>query len=956
MRPGTAWAAAAALIVAPLVVAPIVSAAAPGTDDAPAAVAAAAPAAQEQAAPVVADEAQPAAAAPAPAAQEAPAADEPAEASQPATQEAPATREAPASDTAAVAPASPASDEPSTPAAESSSSSAAAPASSKAGAQRAAAPASEAAPNEEAASEPVAAAAAITPLAAGDRGTVTVRVLLDRNGSSTEAATGYAGATVELVAKTRSRAYWYDFWSNWSASSVRATCVSTSTGLCSLDVAPVTYLFQYSEVSVNLVSTGAGVTRLSQVGTGSSGGSLTTVDVINLDGDKMPKANKTAKAEDITSDSTNNPRAVFSVVRNNPSLSGKCGLKLGLLMDVSGSIADSTDGVKNLKNAAKAFVSALQGTPSQVLIRNFADSSPAVESAEVGTLTSVATQGGVTTLNNAIDQLNNSNVTGATNWDAGLYRMRNAGLDAVVIVTDGVPTYRMRGNSTSGPGNSATADVVQHANWSANAVKAGPQSIIAVGVGSDFAKLGADLNLKLLAAGQVYKASDLGALKSTLTSLAQQNCKGTVNIVKRVTASGTTTEAASTPGVGFTFKQNDAGAKATDNNGAVSFDVTSSAAQKFTEVAQPDYEIVPQNGKPASCTADGASVTVNAVAGDANSFTVAGSTTKTITCVVYNKPKPKDTSLTIKHAWVDENGAAIPAADLSDIVANDGNPALKVNTGTAAAATYGATVSTWSGSALKAGDTATVTVGTAPSLKSAYTGSCTVQSVAVTPSGATALVAAAADNAFLVTHTLKCTTQLTLIKQVETTTDVPAAATLWDLTVTGKGTGKTGTSYPVTPGVAYGISESGGPSNLAANTNFELTNVVCSNGSYDAGTQKVTVSRGKSANCTFTNSLLRLEVTKTAYAGTPDPLSNGTELASGSPIFTGQYTWLFTIKNTGKAPIKLTSVSDPQLGNVAVTCSTNKSAALATWGAFSGNSVLPTGGTYYCKATGAVTR
>ncbi|MDR2257099.1 MAG: VWA domain-containing protein [Arthrobacter sp.] len=967
MRPGTAWAAAAALIVAPLVVAPIVSAAEPGTDDAPAAVAAAAPSAQEQAAPVAADEAQPAAAAPAPAAQEAPAANEPAEASQPATQEAPATREAPASDTAAVAPASPASDEPSTPAAESSSSSAAAPASAKAGAQRAAAPASEAAPNEEAASEPVAAAAAITPLAAGDRGAVTVRVLLDRNGSSTEAATGYAGATVELVAKTRSRAstHWYDFWSNWSASSVRATCVSTSTGLCSLDVAPVTDLFQYSEVSVNLVSTGAGVTPLSQVGTGSSGGSLTTVDVINLDGDKMPKANKTAKAEDITSDSTNNRRAVFSVVRNNPSLSGKCGLKLGLLMDVSGSIADSTDGVKNLKNAAKAFVSALQGTPSQVLVRNFADGSPAVESAEVGTLTSVATQGGVTTLNNAVDQLNNSNVTGATNWDAGLYRMRNAGLDAVVIVTDGVPTYRMRGNSTSGPGNSATADVVQHANWSANAVKAGSQSIIAVGVGSDFAKQGADLNLKLLAAGQVYKASDLGALKSTLTSLAQQNCKGTVNIVKRVTASGTTTEAASTPGVGFTFKQNDAEAKATDNNGAVSFDVTSSAAQKFTEVAQPDYEIVPQNGKPASCTADGASVTVNAVAGDANSFTVAGSTTKTITCVVYNKPKPKDTSLTIKHAWVDEDGDPLSDAEVGQVIAapTDGAPSLKVNAGSTwnNAPAYLATVTTTTSGGstkLQAGDSVTVGVRTGPgAVKNGL--SCTASLVSVSRGSDTAssaltatLAETAAGNVFVVTHRLACESTLTLNKQVREMSGDGTSPTAWTLHADGA-VFEQGEATKVVAGRGYELTESGGPAKVKGKA-WEQTALTCDKaGALNGST--VTVSRGQRVTCTFVNASLQIEVSKRAWLGTAIPGALTGELPSGSAVADGStISWLFTIKNTGYLDYRVSSVSDDYITSQ-ISCAPSVTGTFKPFGSLTqAERTIASGSSMYCKATGTL--
>jgi large repetitive protein len=967
LRPGTAWVAAAALIVAPLVVAPLVSAAEPGVHDAPTAQA-------EPAASATAEAAQPAvaarqAAAASPATQEtaseAPAADEAANAAQPATQETTPSKRSAETSAAAVAPASATSDASIAPAAEPSSSPAAAPASSTSGAQRAAAPASAAAKSEAPTSE-AAADAVITPLASSTQGTVTVRVLLDRNGQATEAASGYAGATVQLVAKTRSRNSVWNFWGSWSASTVQATCVSTSTGLCSLDVTPATSLFGYGDVSVRLVSTGTGATPLSQVGTGSTGSSLTRVDTINLNADEMPAANKTKKAEDITSDSTDTRRAVFSVVRNNPALSGKCGLKLGLLMDVSGSIASSTNGVANLKSAAKAFVTALQGTPSQILIRNFAEKSPAVTSAEVGTLTSVATQSGVTTLNSAIDTLTNNNVTGGTNWDAGLYRMRNAGLDAVVIVTDGVPTFRMNNNSASGPGDYATADVVQHANWSANAIKAGSQSIIAVGVGSDFSNQGADLNLKLLASGQVYKASDLSALKTTLTGLAQQNCKGTVNIVKRVTASGTATEAASTPGAGFTFKQNDANTKTTDANGAVSFDVTSSATQKFTEVAQADYEIVSQGGKPAVCTADGASVAVSAVTGDANSFTVAGSTTKTITCVVYNKPKPKDTSLTIKHEWVDEDGAALSDAEVGQVIGapTDGAPSLKVNTGTtwSTAPAYLATVTTTTSGGstkLQAGDSVTVGVRTAPgAVKNGLTCSVSLDSVrrgSDTASGAltATLAETAAGNVFVVTHRLSCESTLTLNKELQAVQGDTTAPSAWKLRADGA-IFDAGQATVVTAGRGYELTESGGPAAVKGKA-WEQTSLTCDKPGALSGST-VTVSRGQNVKCTFINASLQIKVSKRAWLGDTIPSSLISELPSGAAVADGStITWLFTITNTGYLDYRVSSVSDDYVTST-ITCSPNPAGGFKPFGSMSSlERTIASGSSLYCKATGPLT-
>ncbi len=64
---------------------------------------------------------------------------------------------------------------------------------------------------------------------------------------------------------------------------------------------------------------------------------------------------------------------IWQISRNNPAFPPKCGIKVALLLDVSGSVGSN---LKNLKNAAKTFVDSLVGTPSQVALYTFAQNAP----------------------------------------------------------------------------------------------------------------------------------------------------------------------------------------------------------------------------------------------------------------------------------------------------------------------------------------------------------------------------------------------------------------------------------------------------------------------------------------------------------------------------------------------------------------------------------------------------
>ncbi|HEY1180477.1 MAG TPA: hypothetical protein VGF17_30340, partial [Phytomonospora sp.] len=104
--------------------------------------------------------------------------------------------------------------------------------------------------------------------------------------------------------------------------------------------------------------------------------------------------------------------SVMADIRDNPSLPDRCGLKIALLMDVSGSIAPFLDTVKD---AADGFVDALTGTPSSIALYSFSTTA-----AQNLGATSVSDASGADTVKDAIDGLS---AGGGTNWDAGLFQI-----------------------------------------------------------------------------------------------------------------------------------------------------------------------------------------------------------------------------------------------------------------------------------------------------------------------------------------------------------------------------------------------------------------------------------------------------------------------------------------------------------------------------------------------------
>lgn len=229
-----------------------------------------------------------------------------------------------------------------------------------------------------------------------------------------------------------------------------------------------------------------------------------------------------------TGNSASDSGGIWANVLQNPPTAQKCGIRAGLLMDLSNSI--STSQLTTYKNSTKAFVDALEGTPSSVALWTFASQSPASGSANINRpLTSVADAIGADQVKGWIDGLAlPGGQAGGTNWDAGLWNVaQGADVDVLLVLTDGSPTQSGI-ISTSGPGNWSNFRVVEEGVFSANAVKDKGTAVIAVGVGNVEAN-----NLQAISGpDDYYLIADWGGLQETLVKLAQGNCKGAISLHK----------------------------------------------------------------------------------------------------------------------------------------------------------------------------------------------------------------------------------------------------------------------------------------------------------------------------------------------------------------------------------------------------------------------------------------
>ncbi|WP_442879119.1 hypothetical protein [Agromyces sp. CCNWLW203] len=502
----------------------------------------------------------------------------------------------------------------------------------------------------------------------------------------------------------------------------------------------------------------------------------------------------------------------------NPPQAQMCGVRIALVIDLSGSVAPN---FTDLKNAAKGFVTALQGTPSQVGIFTFNNVAPATAGGNLG-ITPVSTVAGANIVRNHIDTF--TTPTEATNWDRGISQVASSGTeyDIALVLTDGNPTVYA---NDEGPGNRTRFREVENGVFSANAVKALGTRVIAFGVGSGVG--GSPDNLIAISGNQVnsdyFQSSSYDQAGQILRDLALGACQGSISVVKQVVSNTSTGEqkTGQTPAGGWEFTAEPMTPGITPptqegttaaGTGAVNLPLTfaggtTSGTVKVTEDPQ-GHSIVQTGGKNAVCT-DQATGNAITVSNEADGFSIPVASTQAVTCNVWNRPPLPQSNFSVNKVWV-VNGTTYQHGNqpsgLTAQLTVDGANAPWVNAQGPRPANTVVTLNETTG--IGSRDLCTITDrkvtlanGQVPA-NGALPFSPTLQS---------------GDNSYTITNTVTCDTQLTLKKTVA---NGGVAATSWNLDAVAPGgalagpsgaTGSPGATAPVTANVRYPLTEAGDP-------------------------------------------------------------------------------------------------------------------------------------------------
>ncbi|MGW9168963.1 hypothetical protein [Agromyces sp. NPDC055658] len=502
--------------------------------------------------------------------------------------------------------------------------------------------------------------------------------------------------------------------------------------------------------------------------------------------------------------------------RVNPVAPQQCGIDVALVIDLSGSVAPYET---QLKNAAKDFVDALTGTPSQIGIYTFNNVAPASAGSNLS-MTPVSTAAGAETVKEHIDDFGTP--TEATNWDRGISQVAASGIDydLAVILTDGNPTVY---SNDEGPGNRTRFREVENGVFSANAVKALGIRMVAVGVGDGID--GSPDNLVAIsgpdAGSDYFQTENYEAAGETLRELALGDCEGSVSVVKQVVDEGTTGEqktgAIPTAGWEFAVDSNDPeitpatqSGTTQDGTGAVNFplefdNASSAGSVTVTESQQSGYSLVTTGGKNAVCTEVESGDPVAVVNDGAVGFTIDVGPTVAVTCTVWNRPPEPQADVRIDKTWI-VNGQTVtngnqPAGLTAQLKLDGANkPFGVVQTGYTAGDEVAISETTGVGDRdLCRVTKSTVTLANGEVVDETLPFSPTLES---------------GGNTFTLTNVVTCTAELTLVKSVANGDAQPADWTLDAVAPVGALAGPNGTSgatAPVTPAVRYPLTEDGDP-------------------------------------------------------------------------------------------------------------------------------------------------
>lgn len=555
---------------------------------------------------------------------------------------------------------------------------------------------------------------------------------------------------------------------------------------------------------------------------------------------------------------------VWANIVENAGFPDTCGLDIALVVDRSGSI--DGEEMAQLRTAVSAFVgdSGLNGTPSRAAVYTFATNASKL----VG-LTPV----GSAELDSALRDATEGEGHNLTNWDAAfrLVAQDAEAYDVVLFLTDGDPTY------FDGPMRIGTQPHhIEHAIFSANAVKliesplGSHTKVVGVGVGMNLYSM---LNLQAISGPthgeDYYLATDFEALSERLNEIATKSCGGTVTVQKKVVdqtggiieddVAGWQFDAAAASIVNES-------SQTTNTDGYVNFALDFSGAKTqdvtITEVQRDGYRLAQQDGRNATCTADGEPrpVTDSGALG----FTVVANVHEVVSCVVTNTAPPKDASVKVDKQWV-INGVAQPVNSIPD------GFETQLLLGGALDSTFG---SVYSGYA--AGQEVTVTeTYTTPDRCSPITSAVNGEAFDVESGYVAHLVEGA--NAYLITNTITCQAELTLVKDVINDDGGVAVATDWNAKLYAGDVAfdNTETKY-LAPG-SYELVEE-------QLSGYELLHVQCDGGLFDEATRTLALTWSDTVTCTFTNDDIAptLTLIKQVVGDTDATADNWTLSADGS--------------------------------------------------------------------------
>lgn len=718
--------------------------------------------------------------------------------------------------------------------------------------------------------------------------------------------------------------------------------------------------------------------------------------------------------------------------RADPRLPAQCGLNVGLVVDLSSSMNGS---VPALKGAMDAFVGALRGTPSRAALYTFSTDTPAVAIAAAGggntSLLPVATTADAAKFAALYAGWTNGTANGYTNWDRALAQVAednskqpDEGFDLVVFLTDGNPTvygpitggiparsgytrFREIGNAV------ASANLLKRSGGTIrNDVLVGGTRILAVGVGGGL-DAGAGRNLRAISGRTEYdgtnlpeadyfRTTDFETVGRRLREVLLAECAPSVSVVKQIVPFGGTIDDAVTPGEPWDFRAETTTSGATVSPESASTDPITGALNfelAFDSEAAPAGLDVRENPR----TADGYrpfrvggdnAVCVNKSEDDrpvpvtnigTTGFNVDVGLQDAVSCVVYNEaPDLTSASVVADKQWRVTSAAGTETyAEGQQPAGLDGRLSL---TGPGSA---DPTEQPWRvvRSGYAAGDVVTLS----ESLDIGMPG-CTFTGGTVTGPGITGGTLTPGDrsaqatlpagaNAYTITNDIRCTSRLTLRKQVRGGDAPPNAWTLQGLSPSGAlpgPLGLSGVTAEVTEGVDYQLAEqlnNGDPSLLnyrqadyrqrpLANpqSTGSMACEVVDDGALRRGNSlgqegAVAVPLGQDMTCVATNQTAPLTLVKRIVGGnaapsefrftltpvSPDPggLSTQTAAGSGRPGTTVHVRpdQQYRVTETGRSDYRLTDL----------TCavgSTTQSGELLT---------IPAGANATCTATNTFT-